>query len=143
MDTQDLISLKDASKKTPYSAEYLGLLVRKGKIEGVKLGGKWMTTAKAVELYLKKTAESSYEHQQNLNVKIPAEEIKKAVANFRWALVLLAFVVLIGLTVWKIMDDNQNAAVRNEFTIVKDADNNLTIYADHPEQIKSVKVLQK
>lgn len=41
------------------------------------------------------------------------------------------------------MDDNRNANIRNEFTIVKDNENNLIIYADHPDDIKSVKVEQK
>jgi len=143
IDNQDLISVKEACKLTPYSVEYLGLLLRKKRVEGVKLGGRWMTTPKAVEFYLKKTAESSYEHQQNLKVKIPAEEIKKAATNLRWSLALLTFIILTGLTIWKIMDDNRNANIRNEFTIVKDNENNLIIYADHPDDIKSVKVEQK
>ena len=138
-----LISLKEASKMTPYSSEYLGLLVRKGKLEGYKVGGKWMTTEPAVEFYLKKTAESSYEHQQALNVKIPAEEIKKATVNFRWALVLIIGIAFTGLMTWKIMDDKKNENVRLKYRITEDQDGNLTLYADRPEDIKSVKVMQK
>ena len=74
---EKFISLNEASRLTPYSSDYLGLLVRKGKLEGEKIDGKWMTSKRAIEVYLQKTAESSYTHQQTLNVKIPAEEIKK------------------------------------------------------------------
>jgi hypothetical protein len=138
-----LISLREASKMTPYSSEYLGLLVRKGKLEGQKIEGKWMTTTQAVDSYLKKTAESSYQHQQDLNVKIPAEQIRKAVVNFRWALALLLGIILTGLTTWKIMDDKRNANIRVKYRITEDNDGNITIYADKPEEVKSVNVMQK
>ena len=140
---EKLISLKEASKLTPFSSDYLGLLVRKGKLGGEKVGGKWMTSKRAIEVYLQKTAESSYVHQQTLNVKIPAEEIKKARVNFKWALVLLAVIVLAGLMLWKIMDDKQNENVRNKYRISEDKNGNLTIYADHPEEVKSVNVMSK
>jgi hypothetical protein len=139
----ELISLKAASKLTPYSSEYLGLLIRKGKLEGEKVGGKWMTTPQAVDFYLKKTAESTYEHQQNLNVKIPAEEIKKAAVNLRWAMVFLIGIILTGLTTWKIMDDKKNENIRTKYRIVEDNSGNLTIYADNPDEVKSVKVVPK
>jgi hypothetical protein len=142
-DNNRLISLKEASKMTPYSSEYLGLLVRKGKIEGQKLGGKWMTTPNAVDFYLKKAAESSYEHQQNLNVKIPAEEIKKATTNFRWVMILLIGIILTGLITWKIMDDKKNENIRAKYRLVEDSSGNITIYADNPDEVKSVKVVPK
>lgn len=140
---EKLISLKEASKLTPYSSDYLGLLVRKGKLEGNKIGGRWLTSKRAIEIYLQKTAESSYVHQQTLNVKIPAEEIKKARVNFKWASVLLAVIVLAGMIVWKIMDDKQNENIRLKYRISEDKNGNLTIFADHPEEIKSVNVMSK
>lgn len=140
---EKFISLNEASRLTPYSSDYLGLLVRKGKLEGEKIDGKWMTSKRAIEVYLQKTAESSYTHQQTLNVKIPAEEIKKATVNFKWALVLLAVVVVAGLIMWKIIDDKQNENVRTKYRISEDKNGNLTIYADHPEEIKSVNVMSK
>ena len=79
----NLISLTEASKLTPYSSDYLGLLVRKGKLEGCKKDGKWFTEKWAVEKYLKETAASSYQYQKSLNVKVPEAEIKKAEVNFR------------------------------------------------------------
>lgn len=138
-----LVSLKDASRTTPYGADYLGLLVRKGKLDGYKVGGKWYTTDEAVQKYLRQAAESSYEHQRNLNVKIPAEEIRKAKVNFRWAIVLLSVLVFCGLLVWKIMDDNKLENIRTKYRIVEDGQGNLLIYTADPSKVGSVKVLRK
>jgi len=48
---EELISLARAAKGSPYSAEYLGLLARKGVLEAVKIGRNWKTTRKAVKEY--------------------------------------------------------------------------------------------
>ena len=137
----NLISLTEASKLTPYSSDYLGLLVRKGKLEGCKKGGKWWTEKWAVEKYLNEVAVSSYEYQKNLNVKVPEAEIKKAEVNFRWATALLAIVILSGLAIWGLTGRSKNILADNQFTVVKDAENNVTIYTDNPDKIKSVKVM--
>ncbi len=48
------ISLKEASKHCNYSAEYLSLLARKGRLAAVKMNNKdWMTTIDALEEYIK------------------------------------------------------------------------------------------
>jgi Fic family protein len=49
----ELLSLADASKFTPYSAEYLSLLSRKGTIGAVKLGRNWTITLDALKQYMK------------------------------------------------------------------------------------------
>jgi hypothetical protein len=138
-----MISLKDASRLTPYSADYLSLLVRKGKLEGYKRDGKWYTTESAVLSYLQKTAESSYEHQQNLNVKVPAEEIRKAKINFRWAAVLFSVILFSGLLIWKIVDDRNLENIRMKYRIEEDKEGNLTIFAPDPSLVKSVNVMKK
>ena len=46
------ISLKQASLISGYHPDYLGFLIRKGKIEGMKVGKTWLTTEKAVLDYL-------------------------------------------------------------------------------------------
>ncbi|MEK7576525.1 MAG: hypothetical protein AAB482_02400, partial [Patescibacteria group bacterium] len=51
---KDYILASEAAKDTPYSAEYLSLLCRKGKIESKKLGRNWYTTKDAVRKYLSK-----------------------------------------------------------------------------------------
>ena len=142
-----LISLRDAAKMTPYSQEYLGLLVRKGKLFGEKIGGKLYTTEEALKNYLQKTAEASYEHQQRLNVEIPAEEIKKAGNNLKWALALLGvtvLLILVGVVIFfKIQDDRRTEMLRNKYFIQEDNSGNVKIFTDYPEQVKSVKVEKK
>jgi hypothetical protein len=40
----EILSLKEASEISPYSADYLGLLARRGRIGAFKKGNKWMIT---------------------------------------------------------------------------------------------------
>lgn len=48
------ISLKEAAKYCDYSAEYLSLLARKGRLAAVKMNNKnWMTTREAIEEYIR------------------------------------------------------------------------------------------
>ena len=49
-----MITLKQATKLTPYSAEYLRLRARQGKLKAVKLGRDWFTTEKDIKKYMKK-----------------------------------------------------------------------------------------
>lgn len=51
------ISLGNAAENTPYSQEYLSLLVRKGKLFGKKMGRNWYTTRDAVRRYTEKQLE--------------------------------------------------------------------------------------
>jgi hypothetical protein len=48
-----LISISEAAKSTPYSAEYLSLLSRKGRIPAIKISRDWLTTRQAVLSYVK------------------------------------------------------------------------------------------
>ncbi|TAL51308.1 Fic family protein [Patescibacteria group bacterium] len=48
------MKLADIAEKTPYSAKYLNLLARQGKLEAHKEGRDWVTTKEAVERYMKK-----------------------------------------------------------------------------------------
>jgi hypothetical protein len=47
-----LISLSEAANATPYSAEYLSLLSRKGRIPAIKISRDWLTTRQAVLSYV-------------------------------------------------------------------------------------------
>lgn len=49
---EQFIPLKDATKFCSYSQEYLSLLARRGKLDAIKLGRRWVTTEKAVKEYL-------------------------------------------------------------------------------------------
>ena len=48
----ELISLRETSELSGLSAGHLRLLVRRGKLWGVKLGCNWVTTTQAIEEYL-------------------------------------------------------------------------------------------
>jgi excisionase family DNA binding protein len=49
----DLITLREASKISGYNPDYLGFLIRDGKMRGKKVGRNWLTTREDVEYYLK------------------------------------------------------------------------------------------
>jgi hypothetical protein len=134
---EKLISLSEASKLAPYSANYLGLLIRKGRLKGEKSGTKWCTTKSAVKNYLNEVAEASYEHQESLNVKIPAQENKKALNNLKWSL-LLAVIVVGALIIWRIEQKNTNSDI-----VVEKNGQNLIIHVDDPNSIGKVTVVPK
>ena len=46
------ISLKEASEISDYHPDYLSYLIRKGKIEGKRIGRDWLTTQEALRNYL-------------------------------------------------------------------------------------------
>lgn len=49
-----LVAVSQVAKLTPYSAAYLSLLARKGKLDAVKINRDWLTTQSAVLEYVKK-----------------------------------------------------------------------------------------
>ena len=50
---QELVSLAEAARFTSYGPDYLGLLVRSGRIAAKRIGRYWVTTRRAVEDYVK------------------------------------------------------------------------------------------
>ena len=48
----ELLSLAEAAKYTPYSREYLSLLARQGKIAAIKIGRNWQITQNALNEYI-------------------------------------------------------------------------------------------
>ncbi|MBI2356381.1 MAG: helix-turn-helix domain-containing protein [Candidatus Doudnabacteria bacterium] len=57
--TIEVLTLKEAAKVSPYSPDYLNLLVRKGKIRGRKIGRDWLVTKQELYVYLKRQHEES------------------------------------------------------------------------------------
>jgi len=53
MKKERYLPLSEISPKTPFSAKYLNLLARQGKLEAYKQGRNWLTSPEAVERYLK------------------------------------------------------------------------------------------
>lgn len=133
------ISLHEASQISPYSADYLSLIARKGKLEGFKKNGKWFTTQEALKDYMQRVAEASYQRQEEMNVRIPALENQRALTNLKWALAL-AGIFILALFVWGIERGRNKVG---EFLVEKDEQNNLIIHADNPEEIRAVKIVPK
>lgn len=50
---EKFLTLREIAKNTRFSAKYLNLLARQGKLEAHKEGRNWLTTKEAVERYLK------------------------------------------------------------------------------------------
>lgn len=50
---EKFLTFTEIAKNTPFSAKYLNLLARQGKLEAHKEGRNWMTSKEAVERYLK------------------------------------------------------------------------------------------
>ncbi len=50
---ENFVTLTEISQIAPFSAKYLNLLARKGKLEAYKEGRDWLTSKEAVERYLK------------------------------------------------------------------------------------------
>ncbi|MFN4132927.1 MAG: Fic family protein [Candidatus Hadarchaeales archaeon] len=54
-----LIPLSEAAKGTPFTVEYWGLLARKGRIDAVKLGGRWHVKRETLHRYLEEVGRSN------------------------------------------------------------------------------------
>ena len=52
MDTERLLSLKEAASRFPISERQLRHLARAGRLPATKVGRDWVTTAEAVAAYL-------------------------------------------------------------------------------------------
>jgi len=143
IDQEKLISLNEASRMTPYSADYLGLLVRKGRLQGEKRIGKWYTTSRAVEEYMQKVAEASYAHRENLNVEVPAEKIKMASVNLRWTLILagVVFAGAVSFGAYAYVKSKQDSACLR-YKVRKDENNNIFVEVGKDETIGKVIVVQ-
>src|SRR3989338_114090 len=70
---QNYISLARAAEGTPYSQEYLNLLVRKGKLEAKKFGRNWFTTRAVVERYVRRQQEAALQKAALTGVGVPKE----------------------------------------------------------------------
>lgn len=112
MTEKDLISLKEAAKVSGYSPDYIGQLIRSGKIPGkqVYTNISWMTTAEAVLDYKnsnKKKQANPSTGDKLLSIKrqlaMEMEIIKLVIQNFKSAIPLLILMFLIfGAIVYSI-----------------------------------------
>ncbi len=103
---QGLISLKEAAKISGYSSDYIGQLIRSGKISGKQVYSNiaWMTTAEAVLSYKKRNEKGkkekdnpikSYLEKQKRKLEIELNIIKLFFQTFKSAWLTLFLVILI------------------------------------------------
>ena len=55
--SDELITLKELSKQTPYSQEYLSLRARQGVLDAVKMNNQWHSSLGAIKQYMKEHGE--------------------------------------------------------------------------------------
>ncbi|MEA3398231.1 MAG: hypothetical protein U9R06_00610 [Patescibacteria group bacterium] len=103
---KNLINLKEAAEISGYSADYIGQLIRQGKIPGkqVYTNIAWMTTAEAVLAYKnkgqqnqdKKTVKDQIVRQSRLfNMQINL--LKLIFKSFKQAIPMMVFILVIFL----------------------------------------------
>ncbi len=88
--TKDInhITLQEASVYTPYDSNYLGLLIRKKSLFGVKRKGKWWTTREAIDEYMATSARREL-------VPTPSR-VNSFLARFGFGVFVVAVIFLLG-----------------------------------------------
>jgi len=125
---QSYISLKEAAEISGYAPDYIGQLIRQGKLPGKQVYKTvaWMTTEKALRDYLKKGTyqnaelgflsglKMKYRRFRN-NLSFEGELKKVFKAFFYLSIVLLVIIVLIVFYIFSISLEKrlQNRAVKN------------------------------
>ena len=69
--SQNIISLSEASKVTGYHQDYLAFLCRTGKLQGSKIGRNWVTTKSALDEFIKNYKNGISEVADETGNKIP------------------------------------------------------------------------
>jgi len=82
-----LITLGEASGLTPFDANYLGLLIRKKRLFGIKQKGKWYTTREAVKEYM----------SQNARREKVTEVYKRRISNTMLLSTVVAILLFVGV----------------------------------------------
>ena len=71
---KNYISLKEAEKITGYSANYLGLRARQGKLRAIKIGRDWFTTQEWLKEYVKRVEEYKAKRKNQTQKSKPEKE---------------------------------------------------------------------
>ena len=94
------LSLSEAAKYTPYSAEYLSLRARQGKLKAIKIGKIWVTKREWVKEYVRKYR-GVEEVETKPKIKIQKPKIKFQIPKIKteilFALTILLFFVSVAL----------------------------------------------
>lgn len=110
----EYISLKEAAQLSGYSADYIGQLIRSGKISGKQVFSNvaWVTTKEAIAEYLQKDKKSDdipkTKWERIVDVLTDMETLQKIYAAFVWFfLALLGCFALILLYVLAVSIDHK------------------------------------
>lgn len=102
---KNLISLKEAAQKTGYSADYIGQLIRAGKIPGKQVYSNiaWMTTADAVMEYKNKGKNHKMSPKEKFALKyrkiaMEMDIIRLFFQTFKSSLPILAIIIVAFIT---------------------------------------------
>ncbi len=95
--TKPYISLQEASRLTPYDANYLGLLVRKNRLPAIKRDGKWYTTKESILQYLDQVNQKSpgYETYSNSMKKSLGTGLTLVSSIFVSLMIIIAIIIFI------------------------------------------------
>lgn len=103
-EAEEYITLKQASERFGYTPDYIGQLIRKGKIEGKQVYANvaWMTTEEAMRSYIEGAAASARADEASvLDRSMETLFSTHAVQILTWTLrILFGILILIGLFVF-------------------------------------------
>ena len=112
-DHRKYISLKEAAKISGYSADYVGQLIRNGKLEGKQVFSNvaWMTTEEAIQKYLRRLEQpvgSKNWLQGFLDTMLRSMSITNAYTALNWGTsVLLGLFIVFLISVIAIAIDHK------------------------------------
>ena len=97
MAKEKYISLKEAAELSGYSADYVGQLIRQGKLPGkqVFLNVAWMTTKEALEEYMRKGS-------KNADTPTKFSDIREKIMSSRMLSAAFRAVVWIAITIFAV-----------------------------------------
>ncbi len=136
MTEKNLISLKDAAKESGYSADYIGQLIRAGKIPGkqVYTNISWMTTAEAVIDY-KNTSKANQKNpgvggkmlRSRRKLMMEIGIIKLVFQNFKSAipLIVIIFIIFTAL-VYSVFYFSMNKNIENKAVNTSENSSNIS-----------------
>jgi len=94
---KNYISLKEAEKITGYSANYLGLRARQGKLKAIKIGRDWFTKKEWLEEYIRQVEEYKTKRRKKEEQPSLPKEPQKQLFLPKPASVLLSLFILASL----------------------------------------------
>lgn len=88
------ITLREAADISNYSADYIGQLIRAGKIEGEQVYSSvaWVTTEESLRAYTEATNKSKHEHLQSTSI---AQTVENFGIYFLYAIIALLSVLIL------------------------------------------------